>query len=202
MPRSAENDLKEKILCAAIKLFAENGYTETTMRDIAKMINIKAGSIYNHFPSKRDILLRCYDFYIEQRRLLWPTPEDLMLTAETGSIQDVLKKLDYRWPASIENTMHSILTIAVGRANIDADSNRFIREQLFEDGKARWGPPLNRLIELGKMEPINLARFHTILAYFAFTAVLFSHDSIRLPLEDYNSCVAMVCSLLKPIPPK
>ena len=139
MPRSAENDLKEKILRAAIKLFSESGYTETTMRDIAKTLNIKAGSIYNHFSSKREILVSSYDFYVEQQRLLWPTSDELMRTAETGSIQDVLKKLDYRWPASIEDTMHSILTIAVGRASIDEETATFLSGNIFSGRVKRVG---------------------------------------------------------------
>ena len=49
-------DTKERIFDEAISLFAQKGYTETTMRDIAKAVDIQAGSIYNHFSSKDELL--------------------------------------------------------------------------------------------------------------------------------------------------
>ena len=37
-------------------LFKEKGYAAVTMRDIAKALDIKAASLYNHITSKQDIL--------------------------------------------------------------------------------------------------------------------------------------------------
>lgn len=47
---------KEQIIKAAAKLFKEKGYSAVTMRDIAKALDIKAASLYNHIASKQDIL--------------------------------------------------------------------------------------------------------------------------------------------------
>jgi AcrR family transcriptional regulator len=46
----------ETILRTAARLFAVNGYAETTLRDIAASAGLKAGSIYYHFASKEEIL--------------------------------------------------------------------------------------------------------------------------------------------------
>lgn len=46
----------EGILVAAAKLFQEEGYEASTMRKIAIAANLKAGSFYYHYKSKRDIL--------------------------------------------------------------------------------------------------------------------------------------------------
>lgn len=48
---------KEKIYTNAIELFAENGYHNLGMRDLAKSVGIRASSIYNHYKSKEDILM-------------------------------------------------------------------------------------------------------------------------------------------------
>lgn len=48
---------KEEILQLSIKLFATQGYAETTMRDIAGQLDIKASSIYSHYHSKEDLLI-------------------------------------------------------------------------------------------------------------------------------------------------
>lgn len=47
---------KEEIIRVAAKLFKEKGYSAVTMRDIAKTMDIKAASLYNHINSKQDIL--------------------------------------------------------------------------------------------------------------------------------------------------
>jgi len=53
-PESAST--KQKILDCAIKLFAAQGYTETSIRELAAAVGVKEASIYNHFPSKNAIL--------------------------------------------------------------------------------------------------------------------------------------------------
>ena len=52
---SPEPQMKRRILDAAAKLLAENGYQATTLRGIADAAGLKAGSIYYHFPSKEQI---------------------------------------------------------------------------------------------------------------------------------------------------
>ncbi len=47
---------KEKILDAALTLFAENGYDGTSVEQIANIVGIKAPSLYKHFKGKEDIL--------------------------------------------------------------------------------------------------------------------------------------------------
>ena len=44
--------LKNKIISAALKLFAAKGYTNTNIQDIAEEINISRGPIYYHFKDK------------------------------------------------------------------------------------------------------------------------------------------------------
>lgn len=47
---------KEKVLDAALALFAENGYDGTSVEQIANIVGIKAPSLYKHYKSKEDIL--------------------------------------------------------------------------------------------------------------------------------------------------
>ena len=47
---------KEKILDAALTLFAENGYDGTSVEQIAGIVGIKAPSLYKHYKGKDDIL--------------------------------------------------------------------------------------------------------------------------------------------------
>ena len=47
---------KEKILDAALTLFAENGYDGTSVEQIANIVGIKAPSLYKHYKGKEEIL--------------------------------------------------------------------------------------------------------------------------------------------------
>ena len=47
---------KEKILDAALTLFAENGFDGTSVEQIATEVGIKAPSLYKHYKGKEDIL--------------------------------------------------------------------------------------------------------------------------------------------------
>jgi AcrR family transcriptional regulator len=47
---------KQEILEAASRLFRDRGYSATSMRDLAREVNLKASSLYNHIDSKEDIL--------------------------------------------------------------------------------------------------------------------------------------------------
>lgn len=53
--RSSER--KTDIVNSAARLFKEKGYSAVTMRDLAKELNIKAASLYNHIASKQEILV-------------------------------------------------------------------------------------------------------------------------------------------------
>src|SRR3954464_11698845 len=47
---------RDAILRAAAALFRHQGYSGTTLRQIASLAKTKAGSIYYHFDSKEEIL--------------------------------------------------------------------------------------------------------------------------------------------------
>ncbi len=48
--------MRAEILVAAASIIVEHGYKGCTMREIAGRINVKAGSLYYHFPSKEQIV--------------------------------------------------------------------------------------------------------------------------------------------------
>ncbi|MGQ0700205.1 MAG: TetR/AcrR family transcriptional regulator [Panacagrimonas sp.] len=63
----APSDLTRKyILKAAAKLFRDQGYVATTLRQIADASGIQAGSIYYHFRSKDEILAEILDVGIDE----------------------------------------------------------------------------------------------------------------------------------------
>jgi AcrR family transcriptional regulator len=69
-------ETRKKIIRAAVKLFARQGYHKTTISDLAQAINLTSGAIFHHFPNKESVLeavvewlgrgLRVYSDYTER----------------------------------------------------------------------------------------------------------------------------------------
>lgn len=51
---------RQLILATALRLFRENGYTETTMRAIARAAEVSVGNAYYYFPSKEHLIQEFY----------------------------------------------------------------------------------------------------------------------------------------------
>ncbi|MBQ8984138.1 MAG: TetR/AcrR family transcriptional regulator [Lachnospiraceae bacterium] len=49
-------DTKERLVYAALDLFSEKGYEGTSVDEIAKVVGIKAPSIYDHYKGKEELL--------------------------------------------------------------------------------------------------------------------------------------------------
>lgn len=52
-----KSERKDRIFSAAVDLFNEKGFSNTSMQDIADNSNLAVGTLYNYFPSKNDLLL-------------------------------------------------------------------------------------------------------------------------------------------------
>jgi AcrR family transcriptional regulator len=57
---------QQRILDAALALFASKGYEATTMRDIAAAADCSLGLTYRYFASKEDLILELYRWLADQ----------------------------------------------------------------------------------------------------------------------------------------
>ncbi|MCM2257747.1 MAG: TetR family transcriptional regulator [Vicinamibacteria bacterium] len=90
MARRRSDDKRERILQAAVKVFAKKGYFAARVSEIASKAAVADGTIYLYFKGKEDLLVSLFDEvmkeHIEQARAelaLVPTaPEKLRVIAE------------------------------------------------------------------------------------------------------------------------
>jgi len=191
---------KEKIMDAAVKLFSEKGYDNVSMRDIAGTVGINVASAYNLFPSKKDILKDLYEFYALQKRLAAPSMETIMSLIETEPVHTILMRLDFQYPPPLQDIMNRILIIASQRIGTDPDGKRFFREIIFESTASLILPLLKKLIELGKIEPIDVETFTCLLTYYCYSSVMLNYTSIQNSIDKWRSGLEMIFTLLKTIP--
>jgi AcrR family transcriptional regulator len=71
MPRHRFTDTRHRIETAAIRLFVEHGVSDTSVRDIARAVDISEGALYRHFASKEDLVWTLFErHYVEFARRL------------------------------------------------------------------------------------------------------------------------------------
>jgi AcrR family transcriptional regulator len=71
MPRHRFTDTRERIEQAAMGLFVDKGVTETSVRDIAKAVDLSEGALYRHFDSKDELVWVLFEHhYVEFARRL------------------------------------------------------------------------------------------------------------------------------------
>ncbi len=56
-----DRDRRTEIVEAAGRLFSEWGYHPTSMRDLARAVNLQGGSLYSHISSKEEVLYELVD---------------------------------------------------------------------------------------------------------------------------------------------
>ena len=81
MPRHRFTDTRERIEKAAIRLFVEKGVAETTVRDIARAVEISEGALYRHFVSKEALV---WDVF-ERNYVAFASRLDALALAETSA---------------------------------------------------------------------------------------------------------------------
>lgn len=64
--RSKPGDKRERILLAAVKVFAKNGFYATRVSEVAKAAGVADGTIYLYFRSKDEILLSLFEDRVEK----------------------------------------------------------------------------------------------------------------------------------------
>ena len=122
---------KDKIFDAALDLFSKKGYDSVSVRTIASEVGIKESSIYNHYSSKKDILMSILNYFEEYfkgnplddeniRKLLEENPEEFY---HQGS--DMFKQQIFE-----EKILKIMKLIFVQMYQIDEVKEFFLREIL------------------------------------------------------------------------
>jgi AcrR family transcriptional regulator len=81
-------ETRERILDAALRLFRERGFDETTMRDIAAEAHVATGGAYYYFRSKEELVMAFYVRTAEEAREIVPK-----LLARSGDLRKRLRAL-------------------------------------------------------------------------------------------------------------
>ncbi|WP_433566993.1 TetR/AcrR family transcriptional regulator [Nocardia sp. CA-151230] len=104
------------ILTTARRLFAEGGYTGTSVRSIAREAGVVPQTIYSHFGSKAGVLRGLIDLLEEEAGLL-------DLRAESENLDDAMELIELmaRGSRQVRERCGDILALLHSGASIDAE---------------------------------------------------------------------------------
>ena len=91
---------RQQILDVAAKLFRASGYTETSLRDIARLVGMKAGSLYYHFASKEELAAEVLRIGVKKVHLAVAEAVDAL-----GRDADARHKLEVAMAAHLETLL-------------------------------------------------------------------------------------------------
>ena len=105
-------ETRERILDAALKLFRERGFDETTMRDIATAAGVATGAAYYYFRSKEELVMAFYVRTAEEARDIIP--------AEVARSRDLRRRIHSIIDLKLRQFEdHRRLMVALVRIGID-----------------------------------------------------------------------------------
>lgn len=107
-------ETRERIVDAALKLFRDQGFDQTTMRDIAAEADVATGAAYYYFRSKEELVMAFYVRTAEEARTLLPHA----MTRSNDLGKRVRGIIDLKLSQFAE---HRRLLIALARIGIDPE---------------------------------------------------------------------------------
>jgi AcrR family transcriptional regulator len=107
-------ETRERIVDAALQLFRDRGFDQTTMRDIAAEADVATGAAYYYFRSKEELVMAFYVRTVEQARTLLPAA-----MAQTNDLRKRLRAIINLKLGQFAE--HRRLLIGLARIGIDPD---------------------------------------------------------------------------------
>lgn len=193
------NPTKVNLYIAAAKLFADRGYDNVGMRDLANAVGIKVQSIYSHFKTKSEIRYGLFEAYTKQQYKIMPDIDDILKAAETEPPVEALMLLHYHYPEDIAPIMSQILAIGAMGISTDPDCWRFVEENTILTSK-RVIQVIERLIELGRIEPFDVKAFSTIFLHYKVSSTVLHATPMKFNTDDwYGGIRFLYDAFIKPI---
>ena len=134
-----QTETRERLFRAALRLFAEQGFSETTVEDITNAADVGKGTFFNYFPSKDHILIAFSDMQLGKLRALVDDAQHL-----TGTMPQFLKTMSLRLTEEPGRNPHIVRTLIWA-----ALSGEPVREAM-RLNQAEAHALLTRLIEIGQ----------------------------------------------------
>jgi len=180
---------RKELLEVSLRLFSENGYDATSIRDIAKEAGITEGLIYHYFEGKKDLLKA-----IVQESVCDGVVFEEIDQMESLPIKEAVWKIGTHLLENLRNRKEIFKLMLAEARLFEKDNDYFIPKLIYENNMLRFGAFLQKRMERGEireMEPVLLARQFSgsLVAFFLFQEILFGKTVTDVPAEHFLKCL-------------
>ena len=197
METFADLPTRGKILDVAMHLFAERGFADLSVREIASAVGIKASSLYKHYRSKEDILDHIFNLFREK-----------FVQAADFTIRDIGQALVLYSPetflaSSFEKFKHAMWTPEVIKMvriiTLEQQRNPSVRaffaRELVEKPNEALQSAFDFMVEKGMINPIDTKfvaeeyNAYIVYLYFEqnFLSERLSFEEIERKMKQHNA---------------
>ena len=175
---------RAEIMYAAMLLFMEKGYANTTTQDIVDKVNISRGLLYYHFKNKEDILYCLVERYSE--KLL----RDIHVIVNDDD-KTAIEKIRAFIDATIISTDNVSAEGTELQKTVDLEENRYMLDKLSHKLIENLTIYFERIINQGISEKVFSVKYPSETAEFLMTAYVFVSNNIGIitskkePVKDY-----------------
>ncbi|WDT80925.1 MAG: helix-turn-helix domain containing protein [Candidatus Manganitrophus sp.] len=136
---------RKELLEVSLRLFSENGYDATSIRDIAREAGITEGLIYHYFQGKKDLLKA-----IVQGSVCDGVVFEQIDQVESLPIEEAVLKIGAHLLENLRNRKE-IFTLMLAEARLfEKDKDYFIPKLIYENNMLRFGAFLKKRMERGR----------------------------------------------------
>ena len=164
---------RAEIMDAAMLLFMEKGYTNTTTQDIVDKVNISRGLLYYHFKNKEDILYCLVERYSEK---LLRDIHVIVYDEDKTAIEKIRAFID----ATIISTDNVSAEGTELQKTVDLKENRYMLDKLSHKLIEKLTIYFERIINQGISEKVFSVKYPSETAEFLMTAYVFVSNNIGI----------------------
>ena len=184
MDQSREATTKEKILQVSIDLFAQKGFRDVSVREIAAALGIKASSLYKHYQSKEDILEHIFILFRQTMEQTAFPQEQLRqaigLLSPGRFLQESFERFKrIMWDPTIAR-IAKIITIEQQR---NRSVRQFFLRELIDKPTQTLQFAFDLMVENGRIDPLDtgmLAQEYTAYVVYLYFEQNFLRESLSL----------------------
>jgi len=163
---------KERIVREALNLFAKKGFTETSVREIAEAVGIRASSLYSHFESKAsilDYLLDDYKQYVNSQR---PLARCWKRLTQNATAEDIMACLTLYFPEGEADYYRKMVVMLFQEQCRNETVREFMTKDMILWYEKYITDILNRLVEVGALCPsMDIAFWASLYANINYSSM-------------------------------
>lgn len=175
---------RTEIMDAAMILFMEKGYTNTTTQDIVDKVNISRGLLYYHFKNKEDILYCLVERYSER---LLKDIYSIVYDEDKSAIEKIRSFIDI----TIISSQNITAEDTVLQKTVELKENQYMIDKLSHKLVEKLTVYFETIINQGIEEKNFFVKYPAETAEFLMTAYVFVSNNMSIkyskkePVNNY-----------------